>query len=218
MILLGIDLLLLVVADFPPRIISAIKAVSGFGILTIMAQILMEIRSKPEQQQSAFQARVSSINNSTQMESFEMKVVTQLIATPDEIAQALTDENHRMQWDLRAQKVTKLSTTDKEDVVRIEYDNQSTELSKFTFIAASPSQSDVDGNLSQQQYYIQEHVNADFYRYYVLEPVENRMYMMRVTMYTKVTPQAFEKHGKEVYRKLATLRSYISQLNRSSAV
>ena len=65
-----------------------------------------------------------------------------------------------------------------------------------------------------QSYFIQEYVNADFYRYYLIQQVENRPYFLRITLFTKASPEAQEKRGKDVYRSLAMLKTFISLQNR----
>eukprot|EP00347_Sterkiella_histriomuscorum_P015762 403355775 len=186
--------------DIPPKIIIAVKLVVAFGFLTVLAQILMQIRRKQEP---------SSLENKLQMsESFEIKCVINVTATPDEIAQALIDEKQRNMWDLDALKVTRTPATSyqKEEIIKVDYANGIVEILKFSFIQM------------EGKFYIQESVNSDFFRYYLLETVENRLFMMRVTMFGKVTPTQFERNGKESYRKISNLKTFISQLNRSSAV
>lgn len=63
-------------------------------------------------------------------------------------------------------------------------------------------------------YFIQEYVNADFYRYFTLEQVENMPYFLRVTMYTKVSPEAHAKRCREVYRSLQMLKTFVSLQDR----
>ena len=64
--------------------------------------------------------------------------------------------------------------------------------------------------MDDERYLIQEFVNGDFYRYYEFEPVQNKLYMIRLTMYSKVNPNTFNKRGKDVYRCISYLRNFIS--------
>jgi len=60
-------------------------------------------------------------------------------------------------------------------------------------------------------------VNAEFYRFYELQPIQNRLYFLRVTLYTKATPGNYKVRGKELFRSLNSLRNFISQANRAGA-
>lgn len=74
---------------------------------------------------------------------------------------------------------------------------------KFTYYLDSKQQ--LNGS-----HFIQEHVNGEFYRYYELQSVQNRPYFMRITLFTRVSPQSFNVRGRDAYRYLNSLRNYIS--------
>jgi hypothetical protein len=93
---------------------------------------------------------------------FDQKSLTYLIASPDEIANALVDEKIRPLWDPNVQSITKLG----DDNLKVIYNpktnqNPITETLKYNFIV------DKEGN-----YIIRETVNnGEFYRFYELQPV-----------------------------------------------
>jgi hypothetical protein len=66
-------------------------------------------------------------------------------------------------------------------------------------------------------HFIQEHVNGEFYRYFELQPIQNRLYFIRVTLFTRATPGNYKVRGKELFRSLNGLRNFISQANRAGA-
>lgn len=63
--------------------------------------------------------------------SFNLKLMTNIVATPDEIAEALTDPVKRRKWDLNIEKVT-LTTTGELDISYVT--SQSRYLFKHTLI------------------------------------------------------------------------------------
>ena len=63
-------------------------------------------------------------------------------------------------------------------------------------------------------HFIQEHVNGSFYRFYELAAVKNRPYVLRVTLYSQVTPALFTVKGKTALSTLASLTNYLNQLSR----
>ena len=117
-----------------------------------------------------------------------MKAIVTILATPDEVASALLDEKYRIQWDTGLLKMTKQAS--KEEMAKFEYDKNYLEMVKTHCVR------------HENRFFIQEYVNADFYRYFILERLENRPDFLRVTMYTKVSPEAHEKRGRDTYRSL----------------
>ena len=63
-------------------------------------------------------------------------------------------------------------------------------------------------------HFIQEHVNGSFYRFYELAAVKNRPYVLRVTLYSQVTPALFTVKGKTALSTLASLTNYLNQVSR----
>ncbi len=145
-------------------------------------------------------------NKAILKEAFELKTVTYLIGSPDEIANALVDEKTRSMWDPNVKTIIR----NNDDTIKITYGAHSlvplNETINYSFIC------DKEG----QHYFISEFVNGETYRYYELSPVLNRPYFMRVTQYMKVTPKIFNVRGKDVYRSLNGLKNFVSQLNRTS--
>jgi hypothetical protein len=47
-----------------------------------------------------------------------------------------------------------------------------------------------------------------------MQAIQYRPQYLRVTLYTRVMPGAFKARGKEIFRSLNTLKSFISQSNR----
>lgn len=64
-------------------------------------------------------------------------------------------------------------------------------------------------------HFIQEHVNGEYYRVWELQAVANRPQILRVTLYTTVTPAAFRARDKALFRSVNGLRNLISQQNRA---
>lgn len=64
-------------------------------------------------------------------------------------------------------------------------------------------------------HFIQEQVNGDYYRVWELQAVVNRPQILRLTVYTTVTPAAFRAREKTLFRSLNGLRNLISQQNRA---
>lgn len=80
-ILLSLDFLPILpfpTLSIPSNIIVAVRFVVAFGFLTVLAQILMQIRRRPESSVLESKIKVS--------ETFEVKTITNVTATPDEIA------------------------------------------------------------------------------------------------------------------------------------
>ncbi|CDW89743.1 start domain containing protein [Stylonychia lemnae] len=142
------------------------------------------------------------------IESFDVKSVTYLVASPDEIANILTDEKTRQFWDPCLKSVEKLA----DDTFKLTY--QGGELNSF-IIETVKYNFVLDG---EGNYLIQEKINSDQYRYYELQQVQNKPYFMRITFYGRVTPVLFECRGKDVYRGLNYLRNFVSQSNRPSTM
>ena len=57
-------------------------------------------------------------------------------------------------------------------------------------------------------------MNGSFYRFYELSAVKNRPYVMKVTLYSQVTPALFTEKGKSALSTLASLIKYLNQLSR----
>jgi hypothetical protein len=140
--------------------------------------------------------------------SFDVKSVTHMMATPDEISIALTDASQRLQWDNGITAVEKTG----EDSIRLTYETcdgftyqENVQISNFF------DKADRSGNAT---HFIMEHVNGEFYRFFELQQVQNRPFNLRVTLYTHVTPTAFKVRGKDLYRSLNSLTQFLSQSNR----
>lgn len=141
-------------------------------------------------------------------EGFNVKAVTWVMATPDEISNALTDPVQRPQWDSSISAISKQSP----ESIQITYKgidglSTHTENIKVDFFMDKAS---VAGS-----HFIQEYVNGEFYRLYELQTVQNRPQQLRVTLYTKVTPAAFNVREKDIFRSLNSMRNFISQSNRA---
>ncbi len=102
---------------------SIIKLVSGLGIISILTTMIFQ--SNPVE-------KIHDINKIK--ETFETKVITYLLGTPDEIAQALVDEKTRAAWDPNVSKIQKIT----DDTIKMIYSNSQneslTELLKYTFL------------------------------------------------------------------------------------
>ena len=89
-------------------IYMAVKSLSIFILVSLLAQMWMQIRRRPK----------NIIESKTQQnEAFYLKVITYLVSTPDEIALALTEEKQRIQWDRFCTKVSRVSNEN----IKIEY-------------------------------------------------------------------------------------------------
>ena len=64
-------------------------------------------------------------------------------------------------------------------------------------------------------HFIQEHVNGEYYRVWELQAVANRPQILRVTVYTTVTPAGYRAREKGLFRSVNGLRNLISQQNRA---
>ena len=73
--------------DVPSKILVAVKVVTAFGFLTVLSQILMQIRSAPETSMIDQRLKIN--------ESFDVKTITHLTATPDDVVLALIEEKQR---------------------------------------------------------------------------------------------------------------------------
>ncbi len=99
-------------------------------------------------------------------DAFDVKAVTTVMATPDEVFTAISDAELRSQWDPSNVGVTKAG----ENMLAAKYANSYAENLKFETFA------DKGG-----PHYVQEQVNGSDYRFYELQPVKNRPFILRVT-------------------------------------
>eukprot|EP00347_Sterkiella_histriomuscorum_P015068 403358431 len=140
-------------------------------------------------------------------ESFNVKSVSYVIASPDEVANALTDEKMRQLWDPSLKSIEKTG----ENNYKLIY----TSADQSQVLSESISFSFVQ-DIATQSYFIQEKINGGtHYRYYELQQVQNRPYFLRVIFHAQITPQMFAIRGKDSYRAVNFMRNWISQSNRS---
>lgn len=175
-----------------------IKALIAVSIVLALAKMLLKGRS---------------VNLVTRMGpepvvnfNFDVKAISYMMATPDEISTALIDPSQRLQWDNGLTALEKIG----DDSIRLTYEN-------------------ADGSTYQEQvtmsnyfdkfdrsgaHFIMEHVNGEFHRFYELQAVHNRPFYLRVTLYTKVSPSSFKVRGKDTFRSLSALTHFIQQSGR----
>ena len=172
---------------------TTLKAVLSLAVIGILGTILIKSSAKS----------TSPLGESLVREGFNVKAVTRVMATPDEISNALTDPVLRPQWDSSISAISKQSP----ESIQITYKgidglSTHTENIKVDFFMDKVS---VAGS-----HFIQEYVNGEFYRLYELQTVQNRPQQLRVTLYTKVTPAAFNVREKDIFRSLNSMRNFIS--------
>jgi hypothetical protein len=76
------------------------RVLVGIALFAAFAVMLQSEKSQSENEQPPLKGDHIKQN-------FDMKVVTYVIATPDEIANALINEKQRPEWDLNVQSISK---------------------------------------------------------------------------------------------------------------
>lgn len=133
--------------------------------------------------------------------AFSLKLVTSLIATPDEIAEALLNPDKRKLWDLNVEIIS----AQKNNILDVQY-------------TTSGSRYQLSHTLltHNNQYLIHELIKINggqtkAFRLFAIEEVDNRPYLVRLTLYiSSIT----ESEARQQIKNLNSIGSFITSEDR----
>ena len=128
-------------------------------------------------------------------DTFEIRAMTVVQSSPEEIAQVLVDQSKRMQWDIYCMQVSKSCQGDN---LKITYERsifgkrtESNVQLKYSF-----AETFMNGHTT---YLIHEKDEGGADSYYELAPIVNRPNAIKVTYFTTLTPENYQARGKQVW-------------------
>jgi hypothetical protein len=144
--------------------------------------------------------------NHHQHENEWIKASTTIQGLADDIAKIITDERRRHMWDINTQHVQKRD----DGSIAVSYIftdtngqlQTSLEVLKHTF-----SETFINGTTT---FIIKETVNeGQETRFYELVPLHGKQSILKVTLYSQLSPRILRTRGRSLYRSLCSLRTYV---------
>jgi hypothetical protein len=135
---------------------------------------------------------------------FSLRLITSVVATPDEIAEALTSEEQRKHWDIHIS-----SCKQENGYLDIQYKNSG------TFYQISHVLLNNQGKYIVRENKVRNGGQSQYNFFYLIEEVENRPYHARIMLFGAKQSESDARHQ---IKNLNSLRNFLQQKNRPEAI